>query len=473
MRPGRPARVAPALLFVWLGLVADGAAQARPREARAPLTLGAAVAEALSSSPALSPSNDRVDLAELDRRVTMSRFALKLTPSYGTGQDVFGGLRDQMRVDLSKRLPFGTDLSLGAGSFRASPSHGGLSESSLNFAIAQPLLRGFGPAASAEIATATRLVESAGRHQADAREALVAAVASAFYDTIRQQQMLEASERSVERAARLVAGSAARASVGLATQLDVLRAELLASQAQAGAAAARESLAGAEDSLKLLLGRRPDGAIDLDASPSPAIDAPAPDVDALVRSALDRRIDVREALSQVDDARRSARVARWNLLPEVTATASYTRRQLGPVGSPFDGLFDGWRFGVTTSYPLDRTSAASAKESADIGVRAAERRARETADAVAADVRRQFRAWQRAGQTIALQQRASDLAEKQLRLAQLRYERGLADNFDIVDAETNLFQARTAVIGAQASRAVARLALDRSCGTLDPARFQP
>ncbi|MCC6990666.1 MAG: TolC family protein, partial [Acidobacteria bacterium] len=91
----------------------------------------------------------------------------------------------------------------------------------------------------------------------------------------------------------------------------------------------------------------------------------------------------------------------------------------------------------------------------------------------AADVRRAHRGWARSAETLAIHQRAVGLAEKQLRLAELRYERGLAGNFDVVDAENNLFQAQSALIGAEIERGLAALRLRRAAGALDPREFLP
>jgi outer membrane protein TolC len=71
-----------------------------------------------------------------------------------------------------------------------------------------------------------------------------------------------------------------------------------------------------------------------------------------------------------------------------------------------------------------------------------------------------------ADETIAIQQQAAEIAGRQLTLAQLRNDRGLADNGDVVDAEMALFQARTAVIDGQIERARATLGLAAAAGRL-------
>jgi outer membrane protein TolC len=86
---------------------------------------------------------------------------------------------------------------------------------------------------------------------------------------------------------------------------------------------------------------------------------------------------------------------------------------------------------------------------------------------------------ERIGKSIVLSERNTDFAEKQLRLATLRYQRGLASNFDIIDAENNLIQARSNYVSLVSDFHVAQIELKRVTGTLDvdtefaPGNFLP
>ena len=63
-----------------------------------------------------------------------------------------------------------------------------------------------------------------------------------------------------------------------------------------------------------------------------------------------------------------------------------------------------------------------------------------------------------------------EVAAQQLRLSTLRYQRGLASNFDVVDAEGSLVLARSALVGLLTNYQVARADLLRATGMLDPAQ---
>ncbi|MBI1874092.1 MAG: TolC family protein [Acidobacteria bacterium] len=195
-------------------------------------------------------------------------------------------------------------------------------------------------------------------------------------------------------------------------------------------------------------------------------------IERLVASTIGRRLDVREARDRVADAQRAAMIAKWNLLPDLQLNISYTRRSFGsPAGALLADLFNGLRVSVNTTYALDRASAASGVESAHVAIRAAVRAAHDLEENVAAEIRRAYRARLRAAEAMAIQKQSLDVAQRQLRFAELRYERGLADNFDVIDAEANVFQARSDLIAATVDRALAVLALSRATGLLDPDEF--
>jgi outer membrane protein len=458
-----------------------GPAWAQP----APLTFRAAVSEALSASPSLRAPADGQTLATIQESQAEARFGLKATPSFQQRTDPAGFAQRTIGVDLSRRLETGTDVTFSMNSLRFGTGQSALDDTGYQFAVSQPLLAGFGQAARQELSVARRGRQTAGRTYREARQQLVVSVADAYFGVLRSGRIVASAERSLGRAVRLRTSSDARARVGLATELDVLRADLLASQAEAALVGQQEAYETALDRLKQLLGRSPDADVRLDESAlddADALNAFAPDVTVgddgdvlghLVQTALVERLDVQEAHDRIGDARLTESVARWNLLPPVRLDVSYTRRGIAGGAEIFGDLFNGWRVGLATSYSLDRADQSAAAATASLAARSAERESIDTERRVADDVRRAYRAWMRTASTLAIQSKAVNLAEQQLRLAEIRYERGVAGNFDVVDAETNLFQMQSSQIGAEVERALAGLVLRRAVGMLDPEVFLP
>lgn len=434
------------------------------------LTLRDAVAQALDASPALEPARDAVEMAAIAERLEQSRFGVQLAPMLQLGTMQNGMRQRQAGLIVSRRLPTGTDLMVSADWLQFGHAGAAQRDAGMTFAAAQSVLQAFGPAPRAGLTAARRASASASRAATEARQQLVLRTAAAYFAIVRQELLTEAADQARRRADRLRAASEARARVGLATQLDVMRAELLVAQAEASCAGAREALERARDDLKVLLGRPVDSAIAVDIADVPETVGPPPsDVAALQNAALARRLDLQESRDRIDDAARAEAVAQWTALPDVQVTASYTRRGLaGEAGSVFNDWLGGWRAGVSTTYGLQRAAASALTASAAINVRAAERATLNREQAAAAEIRGAHRAVVRTAGAIDIQRKAMAIAERQARLATLRHERGLADNVDVIDAEMNLLQARTTLIGARVDHVLARLTLDHVTGMLDP-----
>ena len=275
----------------------------------------------------------------------------------------------------------------------------------------------------------------------------------------------------------------ARARVGLSTQLDVFRAGLFKSQAQAATLSAVDMLASAREELNLLIGWPADAPLDvnenlsadletIEAVPTERPDGTAAAASAMQAAAVAGRLDVIDARERLADVRDRASVARWNLLPLINLDLSYTRRGLtDPLAAPQAQLQNGWRVGLSSTHSLGHAADSAASGLAHVAVRAAERALDETKERAEVDVTRATRAVSRAGEVMALYRHSLDLAERQRDLATMRYERGLADNLEVVDAENSVFQAQSALIGADIDRAVSVLSLQRATGALNPNRF--
>ena len=104
---------------------------------------------------------------------------------------------------------------------------------------------------------------------------------------------------------------------------------------------------------------------------------------------------------------------------------------------------------------------------AEIEVAARARAVRQQELQVEGEVRAAVRELERIRKSVELQKKGVEVAEQQRRLATLRYQRGLASNFDVVDAEGSLVLARSALVNLLTSYQVARIELMRVTGGLD------
>jgi outer membrane protein TolC len=339
----------------------------------------------------------------------------------------------------------------------------------LRLLLSQPLLRGAGPNATYfDLTNAQRAVVTQERSFELARQRLAVEVAAAFYSVVAQRQLFEVADQSLRRTEGLLAASDARLKVGMASKLDVFRAELQAAQAREGMIRSQAALETALERFRGILALPPANPVEPEeitlAAPKGGGDEPLP---VLVQRALENRLELAEARDRVSDSRRAAALARQNLLPQVDLNLGVT--QLG-FGRSFGGAFGmadrQVEFFLSASYPLRRTTEKANRAVSEIEVQARERGVQQLELEVEREVHRAVRELDRIQKSVEVQQQAVDVAEKQRRLAALRYQRGLASNFDVVDAESNYVVARSALVGLLTSYAVARLELLRVSGTL-------
>jgi outer membrane protein TolC len=123
---------------------------------------------------------------------------------------------------------------------------------------------------------------------------------------------------------------------------------------------------------------------------------------------------------------------------------------------------------MTISMPVDRTPQQIEYQNSLIE-RDRRRRGIDTLrKRLADDVRRSIRQKERVLRNLAAAEASVDIGRREVEVAQLRYERGLSNNLDVVTAETNLMSIESRRIAALAESAVAHLALRATLGILEP-----
>lgn len=444
------------------------------------LSIEEAVKLALMNNLHLQSTMDQVSSADISEGLAASQFGLKVSPFFARGFGSEATVDQRYGVDFSKLLPFGTTVSANLRSDVARNEVGNLAHSAVGVTLTQPLLRGFGPTSTQyNLKNARRSLESSNRNLELARQRLAVEVVASYYNILRQKGLVEVAQAAWDRSKELLRASEARLEVGLASKLDVFRAELQISQAEEGVITRQEALELALDDLKFKLGLDPEEEVALEMV-EPEYQPIELDIKELTRVALAHRIEVLEEQDRVEDAQRSAAVSRQNLLPQLDLNVRYEQRGLGAsLGESFDFQDQGFDVFLSTSYQLDQSSERASYAMSQIDLEARRRSMRLVEYNIANEVRAAARNVERIAKSIALQERNIDFAEKQRRLANLRYQRGLASNFDIIDAENNVIQAHSNYVSLLADYYTALIELKRVTGTLDieeefaPGRFLP
>lgn len=294
-------------------------------------------------------------------------------------------------------------------------------------------------------------------------ETILAEAAGAFFLHLRNINRLDVIDANIERDEVLLEIAKQRFDVGVATQLDVTRAEVQLSGDQLARLQQETEVFRSEQLLKRLLD------LDLDRELiliDPAADdpvAPQSPVDSM-ESILLARPDFREALAEQDQNRLARRAAEWQRLPSLQLFSEY-----GYASETFlSGNYENqWLIGAAVSVPIfegfriraNRLQADARIRSQDYYLRDLENRIGSEYRVVKAELDSRFKQIGIAGQRIRLSRLELDLATN-------RFEEGVADNREVVDAQSNLAQSEDELVEALFDYNLSRLEMARTLGNV-------
>jgi outer membrane protein TolC len=290
---------------------------------------------------------------------------------------------------------------------------------------------------------------------------VMAAVATVYFQHLRNLAFDKVIDSNIERAQALLDLARNRLEAGVATQIDITRAEAeLVTQQQAKlqqGTVIRDSALQLQRLLNVPLG----GTLELDEF------RVRREIDATLRAisldaVLDRRPDYQAQALAIEQAQLSRRAAGRERAPTVDVFAQ------GGVASEIvlDGDEDKfWSFGARVNMPVFEGQRIRANE------RLAESRLRQESLRLA-DLRSQIGvelsiAMQDVESQLAqigVAEKNLSLAQEELRLARVRYEQGVADNREMIDAENRFTSTSFNLVNAIFSYHLARLELARVRG---------
>ncbi len=432
------------------------------------LTVAGAVERALTMNDRLLNARDSLEQAGLSVRLARSAFRPKVVPNVNGAFGQTDISNQTYRLDVSQRLTTGAEIRASTATTSLRNQLGVYYNNDTTLELSQPLLRGRGRSVARRGLTSAEVrLTDATREQTLSEQQVTVEVVGVYYRLVAQQRLAEIADKSLERARRLLEASTAKLSVGRVSQLDVFRAQQLVALAEGHLLDARGAVEDGKDQLRSLVGEGAE--FDFEVDPEiPKGGGSMPSEDA-VKIALERRLELRGAAEALAESERAAAFANNHLLPQVDVNLTVTQRDTSnSLASSFK--LDNFRFATffAISLPSDRTSQKIEFHNALIE-RDRRRRALETLRMrIAEEARRAVRQQQRLLKALEMADTSVEFAGKELEVADLRHQRGLSNNLDVVNAEGSLLAAEGRRLSVQAELAAARLGLRATLGTLDP-----
>jgi outer membrane protein TolC len=198
-----------------------------------------------------------------------------------------------------------------------------------------------------------------------------------------------------------------------------------------------------------------------------------PDGDTAIDYARAHREPILEQRERLRDAEISLRIARSNILPSLSAFAGWTGTGTSStLGGSLSAIGPStFNLGFRSDVPLNLGLSLAQKREADIALGAVRRNLSVVEQDVVREVRQSLRRLRLAHERLPIEEANLEVAAAQFEVANMRYEKGLSSNFDLVDAETLYNNARISVLTSRNELLLAELGLLVTSALLDPADF--
>jgi outer membrane protein TolC len=353
---------------------------------------------------------------------------------------------------LRQELPSGGTLVVGVDVLR---EHGDdfagedVWEGGAQIELRQPLMRG------GRVYVATRPIKDAefnlGIFESRLRAQILQVIArtkEAYYNTIVAERLIQVSEDALARDLALVEASEALFRAGRASQRDIVSAQIRVSDDRADLATRRAGLETAQLALRDVLGvpigeylRPADSSI-----PFRTVEIRA---GTWVERALANRPEIQEILYRLAQSALAVRVAANGVLPRLDLVGLLRRNDFGTTSSSVWGFpSQSWIAGVEFEIPFGNVAARERLRAAQLQHVRIERELVNQRRLIELEVRNEAIGLRENLENLEAQAAKVEQARAKREIAQVRYTRGLADNFDVTDAQEDLVDAESDLLTA-------------------------
>lgn len=292
-------------------------------------------------------------------------------------------------------------------------------------------------------------------------QSALAVVAQGYFAHLRNLRRIDVLDANIERAQKLLTLARNLLENGVATQIDVTRADALVAQAQLVRLQHQTTVVASELQLKRLLDLELRRSLDLKDFTVKRV-AAGEFVFGRERTALEQRAEYLRAQKAVEQAKLDVRTARFERLPSLAVAGEwgYAAAEFGDSGQK-----TAWTAAATVSVPLfdglrsgaDRRLALSKQRSLELKLRQVEAQ-------IGAELRLATQDADSRFAQIAVAEKSLRLAEEEMRLADTRFRAGAADNREMIEAQNRLAIASDGLVEAIYQYNLARVELARVRG---------
>ncbi len=359
----------------------------------------------------------------------------------------------------------------------------------LTATLTQPLLKNFG------IDINETVIRLATNNRDIARSTLKTRIfdvatntQTAYFDLVSAIESLEVQRRSLALARELVDLNKARVRAGVAAPVEVIQAETQAAAREQDVLAAEKAVRDAEDNLRVVL-NLPGGSVGWDAAllpaERPAFQVVAVDLPESLRTALAKRPELEAAKVDVANKELNQKLARNQLLPDLSAVGSAgltgldgvrrvrngvpiisSRGEGSSLGDMVAGRFNNWSAGLQLTLPLGNRAAEATYTQTTLQEEQSRALLRNLELQITAQVREAVRRIETNTKRVEAARVARALAEEQLRIEQRRLRAGVTTTFNVLQFQRDLTAAQASEVQAVNDYQKALANLEKVRGTV-------
>ncbi len=398
------------------------------------ISLEQAIQIALVHNRSLVNAGLGVTSSDLSLRTQKAEFAVKIKPqgaaNYNSSTDSYW----RTGATVSRKISTGATLSVTplVGETRGSFSQ------EVDVALDLPLLQGAGSEFAMDgVYSSTYAYESAKLSFVKQQTDTVMQTVSAVYNSIQTQQQVVFLEKQLEALNEHLALAKIKERNGIINAMDLYRAEIRIQNVQEELTSTKEQYANNIDQVKELLAIPQQQAI-IVAAPVDHSPVHLPPAEAQ-KIALENRIELELSAMQVKEAERQVAIAKNNLLPQLDLRLGYNDAR----EEDFEDLDEEtWTVALSSDTDIFRTSEKNNYEQSKISYRQVQLDYQGEEERIIQDVRLQLNTLEKQEERIRIRQEQAKQAMGKLRLAESKFRYSMANNFDLLEAQTELQQAK-------------------------------
>lgn len=261
---------------------------------------------------------------------------------------------------------------------------------------------------------------------------------ASYYNLIGAQRSIEIAASAVDESERLLKAAQTKKEEGLVAKIDVIRAEVQLAQTQARLVSAKRGYESEVDSFINLLGLELGTPLTIDTTIKVSFRTIS--LDSTISLAFRNRTDYRSSELNLALDTLSLKIAKRDLLPDVTVGASYSGSESGDnFGDAFRLSNTAWAASVSWSVPFwqNRTSLKESYLQSVASQKIDEIALDDLRRGIILDVRQGIIGVLEAEENLHILEKSVAAAEESLRLAKLSYEEALISYLDVVNAQND------------------------------------